>query len=82
MGKGNSKLSPSDLHELQNTTEFTDEEIRDWFKSFRKVCPSGILTLKEFEKLYKDIFPQGDASVFAKHAFRLVKFFVSINFCL
>ena len=76
MGKGSSKLSPSDLHELQSTTEFTDVEIREWYKSFRKDCPSGILTLKEFEKLYKDIFPQGDASAFAKHAFRSGEFFV------
>jgi len=70
MGKGNSKLSPKDLTELSASTEFTDQELRDWYKSFRKDCPSGILTLKEFEKLYKDIFPYGDASSFAKHAFR------------
>jgi len=70
MGKGSSKLSPKDLNELSTSTEFADQEIRDWYKSFRKDCPSGILTLKEFEKLYKDIFPYGDASSFAKHAFR------------
>lgn len=70
MGKGSSKLSPKDLSELSTTTEFADHEIREWYKSFRKDCPSGILTLKEFEKLYKDIFPYGDASSFAKHAFR------------
>ena len=70
MGSQKSKLTPADLEELSKQTEFSEHEIQAWFKSFRKDCPSGKLTFNEFEKLYKDFFPEGDATEFAKHAFR------------
>ena len=70
MGNSKTKLSPKDLQELSNATDFTENEIRAWYKSFRKDWPSGIVSASEFEKIYKEVFPEGDASAFAQHVFR------------
>ena len=70
MGAEKSKLKPSDLEDLTKQTQFSEREIRLWYKSFNRDCPNGRLSFEDFKKLYQKFFPNGDATEFARHAFR------------
>lgn len=69
MGHKKSKLQPGDLEDLMEGTHFTRKEIEDWYHGFMKSCPSGFVSLKEFQQMYAQFF-DGDADDFAMHVFR------------
>lgn len=71
MGNQSTVLRPEVLSDLENNTAFTADEIRDYYRTFLKDCPSGRMTmsLEEFVTAYNKIFPQGDATKFAEHIF-------------
>ena len=70
MGKKNSKIPPESLSQLRQCTAFSDVELGKWYKGFKKDCPTGKMTKKEFENVYRNFFKDGDASKFASHVFR------------
>ncbi|XP_061192042.1 neurocalcin homolog [Saccostrea echinata] len=69
MGKNNSKLEPGTIEELSKQTEFSEQELQQWYKDFMNDFPKGYVKLHEFEKMYEGFFPNGDASKFARHVF-------------
>ena len=70
MGKNNSKLNPEQIDDLKVNTQFTDAEIKEWYKAFTMDFPSGRLNRTQFKKLYSNLFPNGDESKFVEHAFK------------
>lgn len=49
----------------------SEREIKKWHKGFRKDCPNGQLTEPGFLRIYKQFFPHGDPTKFARACFRV-----------
>ena len=68
--ESNEYLSEEDLNFCKNNTRYSEDEIRTWYSSFKKDCPSGVLTKDKFIDVYKLFFPRGNAENFCNHVFR------------
>ena len=69
--KTGSYLRPDDMRFCVEKTNFTEDQIIDWFKRFRTDCPDGKLTMDHLIKLFKKAFPDGDGFNFSKHIMRI-----------
>ncbi|KAI8918064.1 hypothetical protein BC831DRAFT_131323 [Entophlyctis helioformis] len=72
MGARSSKLSAETLEQLSLSTRFDKKELQLWYKGFMKDCPRGSMDKKQFQKIYKQYFPFGDASKYAHYVFNLL----------
>ena len=72
MGNQATALRPEVLDDLAQTTTFSADEIRDYYRSFMKDAGHGRMTLSEedFRNAYAGLFPNGDAKKFASHIFQ------------
>lgn len=69
MGKGQSKLTTSQVTELSQVTHFLPSEIKYWFKAFTNDCPTGALSQSDFNKIYEHFFPFGKPTEFSTYVF-------------
>ncbi|BHF78853.1 hypothetical protein SprV_0602197000 [Sparganum proliferum] len=70
MGGKPAKLRSEVIEELVRTTPFTEQEVHEWYHGFLKDCPTGQLTIDDFQHIYTTFFPYGDAKPFARYVFR------------
>ncbi|XP_002128527.2 neurocalcin-delta-like isoform X1 [Ciona intestinalis] len=70
MGQQHPSLKPRMLEDLMRMSDFSADELKIWYNEFYKDSVSGFLSKNDFIKIYKGLFPQGDASGFADHVFR------------
>jgi len=70
MGKGNSKIPPSELRDLLTRTHFTEAELKEWYTGFKRDCPDGMLSLEQFTNIYSEFYGTSEAKRFAEHLFR------------
>ena len=57
--KTGSYLRPDDMRFCIEKTNFSEDEIIDWFKRFRTDCPDGKLTKDHLRRLFRQAFPFG-----------------------
>ena len=73
MGNTDGKLKTKDLETLRIDTEFTDNELKEWYQWYRGILldmPNGRMDVEEFKKIYNRMFPSGVDDRYAEHVFR------------
>nr|CUU97719.1 hypothetical transcript [Hymenolepis microstoma] len=80
MGTKQTKLKAETVEELTRLTSFNEQEIQQWYRGFLKDCPSGQLTVEDFQRFYCALFSvspfnsmgdtYGDPRPFARLVFR------------
>ena len=74
MGCSNSKsalkLNDEDIEFLRKNTNYTEKEIRDWYKGFQVDCPDGKLSKEKFMEIYQGFFKGGNPEKFCENVYR------------
>ena len=66
-------LSVEDTDFLKKNTKYSEEDIKLWFKNFKKDCPNGILDKKKVCEIYEQkISPNRDSKFIVDQLFRII----------
>lgn len=57
--KAGTYLRPDDLRYCLSKTNFTEDQIIEWFRRFKQDCPDGKLTVDQLRQLFKQVHPEG-----------------------
>lgn len=71
MGNNKSKARRRIVRALTTSTNFTERELRIWYKEFIKEYPDGKLERHEFNEVCSHFFPYGDTSIFSNFFFTI-----------
>ena len=72
MGLKESKLRDKKVEQLSKKTGFDHDEIYKWHAGFMKDSPTGEMQLSEFTAIYRELFPNGDATKFSTYIFNVI----------
>ena len=56
------ELNEEDMTMLMSNTDFTPEQILEWYDEFRRECPDGYFDRKKFAKFYGMLLPENGRS--------------------
>ena len=66
-------LSAEDTEYLRKNTKYSDEDIKIWFKNFKKDCPNGVLEKEKVSEIYEEkIVPNKDCKYLVDQLFRMI----------
>ena len=67
------EVPEEDLEFLITHTTCDKATVREWYKAFKKDCPTGQITREKFFELYKMFsFPSGNSEQLCDHVFRTI----------
>ncbi|CAD5215266.1 unnamed protein product [Bursaphelenchus okinawaensis] len=61
---------PRSLDDIIVKTRFSKREIQMIYRSFKQLCPSGIITKTTFQEIYAQFFPHGNTKRYSDLVFR------------
>ena len=61
--KTGSYLRPDDMKYCISKTNFTEDQIIEWFHRFKKDCPNGRLTVDQLRTLFRQAYPYGTSII-------------------
>ena len=59
-------FSTDEIDELVESTKFKKDEIKNWYKTFKRDCPKGEMSREQFYELYNQLFHTEDKSLVKK----------------
>uniref|UniRef100_A0A9J2PPH1 EF-hand domain-containing protein n=1 Tax=Ascaris lumbricoides TaxID=6252 RepID=A0A9J2PPH1_ASCLU len=64
------RYRPQSIANICAITKFTKREIQIMYRAFKQGCPCGTIMLQQFQEIYAQFFPQGNANKYAEYVFR------------
>ena len=69
MKAGNHEISDEDVIFLTENTNFSEENIREWWREFLMDCPDGVLTKVKLLEMMSSILPADNGRIVAELIF-------------